>query len=88
VVDGGVARIVPVRGPLGRGRRVVEALRERGDVTSSTDEIMALRTWIAHTVCAHTVCAPIVCAPTVCAPTVCAHTVCAHTVSARRRRGR
>jgi AbrB family looped-hinge helix DNA binding protein len=42
VVDDGFARIVPARGPRGRGRRIVEALRGRGDATLSTDEIMAL----------------------------------------------
>jgi len=42
VVDDGVARIVPVRGPRGRGQRVVAALLGRGDVALSTDEIMAL----------------------------------------------
>jgi AbrB family looped-hinge helix DNA binding protein len=42
VVDGGAARIVPVHGPSGRGKRVVQALLGRGDGTLSTDEIMAL----------------------------------------------
>jgi AbrB family looped-hinge helix DNA binding protein len=42
VVDAGVARIVPVSGPAGRGRRIVEAILEKGDVELSTDEIMAL----------------------------------------------
>lgn len=38
----GVARIVPIEGPSGRGRRTVAALLGRGDVALSTDEIMAL----------------------------------------------
>jgi AbrB family looped-hinge helix DNA binding protein len=42
VVDAGAARIVPVHGPTGRGRRVVHALLGRGDGDLSTDEIMAL----------------------------------------------
>ena len=42
VEDDGVARIVPVGGPRGRGHRVVAALLGRGDVALSTDEIMAL----------------------------------------------
>ena len=42
VVDGGVGRIVPVTGPVGRGRRIVEAMLGKGDVALSTDEIMAL----------------------------------------------
>lgn len=42
VVEGKVARIVPVGGVTGRGRRVVEALLGRGDVDLSTDQIMAM----------------------------------------------
>ncbi|MHA6630179.1 AbrB/MazE/SpoVT family DNA-binding domain-containing protein [Pseudonocardia sichuanensis] len=42
VVQDGAARIVPARGPSGRGRRVVDALLGRGDVDLTTDEIMAL----------------------------------------------
>lgn len=42
VVRDGTASIVPVHGPTGRGKRVVEALLGRGDVDLSTDEIMAL----------------------------------------------
>jgi AbrB family looped-hinge helix DNA binding protein len=42
VVQDGAARIVPTHGPVGRGERIVEALRGRGDVQLSTDEIMAM----------------------------------------------
>jgi AbrB family looped-hinge helix DNA binding protein len=42
VVHEGAARIIPVDGPTGRGRRTVEALLGRGDVKLTTDEIMAL----------------------------------------------
>jgi AbrB family looped-hinge helix DNA binding protein len=42
VVDDGVARIVPIHGPVGRGQRIVEAMLGKGDVALSTDEIMAL----------------------------------------------
>jgi len=41
-VRDGVAQIVPVHGPTGRGRRVVAALVGRGDGELSTDEILAL----------------------------------------------
>lgn len=41
-VKDGVAQIVPLHGPTGRGRRVVEALLGKGDVPLSTAEIMAL----------------------------------------------
>lgn len=39
--DGG-ARIVPKHGPTGRGQRIVAALRGRGDVPLTTDEIIAM----------------------------------------------
>jgi AbrB family looped-hinge helix DNA binding protein len=42
VVQDGAARIVPTHGPVGRSERIVEALRGRGDVQLSTDEIMAM----------------------------------------------
>lgn len=42
VAENGVAKIVPVSGPTGRGRRIVEAMMGKGDVQLSTDEIMAL----------------------------------------------
>jgi hypothetical protein len=42
VVRDGAAVIVPVSGPVGRGRRVVEALLGSGDVELTTDQIMAL----------------------------------------------
>lgn len=42
VIDGGVARIVRAGGPSSRGQRVVESLLGKGDITLSTDEIMAM----------------------------------------------
>jgi AbrB family looped-hinge helix DNA binding protein len=42
VIEHGVARIVPVNGPMSRGQRIVEAMLGKGDVALSTDEIMAL----------------------------------------------
>lgn len=42
VVREGAATIVPARGPVGRGRRIVDVLLGRGDVDLTTDEIMAL----------------------------------------------
>lgn len=42
VAEDGSARMVKSERSVGRGRRVVEHLRGRGDVTMSTDEIMAL----------------------------------------------
>lgn len=42
VIDDGVARIIPVHGPVGRGKRIVESMLGKGDVSLSTDEIMAL----------------------------------------------
>ena len=42
VVDGGIARIVPAGGPVGRGRRVIESLLGKGDVEITTDQIMAM----------------------------------------------
>lgn len=42
VAEDGVARIVPVGAPVGRGRRAVESLLGKGDVHLSTDEIMAI----------------------------------------------
>ena len=41
-VKDGVAQIVPVHGPTGRGQRVVSALLGSGDVALTTAEIMAL----------------------------------------------
>jgi AbrB family looped-hinge helix DNA binding protein len=42
VVDGDSARIRRSTTSPGRGRRIVDNLRSRGDVPLSTDEIMAL----------------------------------------------
>ncbi|WP_028932959.1 AbrB/MazE/SpoVT family DNA-binding domain-containing protein [Pseudonocardia spinosispora] len=42
IIDDGVARIIPVQGPVGRGKRIVESMLGKGDVSLSTDEIMAL----------------------------------------------
>lgn len=41
-VRGDVVVVTKARGKTRRGRRVVEALRGRGDVRMSTDEILAL----------------------------------------------
>ena len=41
-VDNGTARITKAPGRPGRGERLVELLRGRGDVALSTDEIMSL----------------------------------------------
>ena len=41
-VEGNVAKLIPVRNPRRRGRKIVEHLRGRGTVTMTTDEIMAL----------------------------------------------
>lgn len=42
VVDGGVARIVQRGAQASRGRRTVESLLGKGDVSLSTDEITAM----------------------------------------------
>jgi len=41
-LSGNVARLRKARRPSGRGRRIVQRLRGRGDVRLTTDEIMAL----------------------------------------------
>ncbi len=41
-VDGDAVRITKAAEGQDRGRRIVEALRGRGDVAMTTDEIMAL----------------------------------------------
>lgn len=41
-VRDGVAQVLPVHGPTGRGRRIVAALLGQGDVPLSTDDLMAL----------------------------------------------
>lgn len=40
--DGKTVRIVKAKGSRGRGARIVEHLRGRGDISLTTDEIMAL----------------------------------------------
>jgi AbrB family looped-hinge helix DNA binding protein len=42
VDDDGAAKIIPAQGPRGRGRRIVEAMRGKGDIPLTTDEIMAM----------------------------------------------
>jgi AbrB family looped-hinge helix DNA binding protein len=42
VMEGKVAKIIPLKQSRARGRRIVEHLRGRGTVRMTTDEIMAL----------------------------------------------
>jgi AbrB family looped-hinge helix DNA binding protein len=42
VGEDGEARIRPAKGPRSRGDRIVAALRGRGDVPLTTDEILAM----------------------------------------------
>ena len=42
VGDDGTAKIVPADGPRTRGERIVESMIGKGDVSLTTDEIMAL----------------------------------------------
>jgi AbrB family looped-hinge helix DNA binding protein len=42
VVEGGVARLIPVKNACRRGRKIVKHLTGRGTVKMTTDEIMKL----------------------------------------------